>query len=124
MHKKRMKIFSMITIFICIISIVTTVFGGELDPEAIIASRTYGGSGQGVDTLYALGNTILGIIRYISAGVAVIATLVLAIKYMYTSPDEKAEIKKKLIPFIIGGVLIFGATYIVKIVETFVGEIM
>ena len=43
---------------------------------------------------------------------------------MYSSPDAQAEIKKKLMPFIIGGVLVFGATSLVKIVETFVGEII
>ena len=37
---------------------------------------------------------------------------------------DKAEIKRKLMPFIIGGVLVFGATSLVKIVETFVGEIL
>ena len=55
---------------------------------------------------------------------ASIAAIILGIKYMYSSPEDKAEIKKKLVPFIIGGVLVFGAVQLVKIVETFVGEII
>lgn len=74
--------------------------------------------------MYDTGNIILGIFQYIGAGVAVIATLVLAIRYMYSSPNEKADIKSKLIPFIIGGVLVFGAVSLVKIAETFSGEIL
>ena len=66
----------------------------------------------------------MGIFQYIGAGVAVIATLVLAIRYMYSSPNEKADIKSKLMPFIIGGVLVFGAVSLVKIAETFSGEIL
>ena len=71
-----------------------------------------------------MGNVILGIIQYVSIGVASIAEIILGIKYMYSSPEDKAEIKKKLVPFIIGGVLVFGAVQLVKIVETFVGEII
>lgn len=124
MHKKNKKILFILMIFIYIISISKIVFGGEFDPEAIIANRQYGGGEAGVDSLYAIGNAILGILQYVGAGVAVIATLILAMKYMYTSPDEKAEVKKKLIPYVIGGVMIFGATSLVRIVSIFVTEII
>ena len=83
-----------------------------------------GASADGTNTLYELGNTILGIFQVVGIGVAMIATLVLGIKYMYISPDEKAEIKKKAIPFIIGGVLVFGATTLIKLAETFANELI
>lgn len=124
MGKKKVKILSILTIFICIISVATVVFGEELDPVSIVENKTFGGAGNGVDTLYKLGNTILGIIQYVAAGVAVIATLILAIKYMYSAPGEKAEVKSKLIPYVIGGVLIFGAVSLVRVVEIFVGDIV
>ena len=38
--------------------------------------------------------------------------------------NEKADIKSKLVPFIIGGVLVFGAVSLVKLAETFAGEIL
>lgn len=83
-----------------------------------------GASTDGTTDLYDVGNIILGIIQVIGIGVAMIALLILAIRYMYSSPDEKAEVKKKLIPFVIGGVLVFGATSLIKIVETFADEII
>ena len=95
--------------------------GSSLDPTTIVEDKP---GLKGVDSLYDTGNIILGIFQYIGAGVAVIATLVLAIRYMYSSPNEKADIKSKLIPFIIGGVLVFGAVSLVKIAETFSGEIL
>lgn len=91
------------------------------DPTTIVEDKP---GLKGVDSLYDTGNIILGIFQAIGAGVAVIAALILAIKYMYSSPNEKADIKSKLIPFIIGGVLVFGAVSLVRIAETFSGEIL
>lgn len=95
--------------------------GSSLDPTTIVEDKP---GLKGVDSLYDIGNIILGIFQAIGAGVAVIAALILAIKYMYSSPNEKADIKSKLIPFIIGGVLVFGAVSLVRIAETFSGEIL
>lgn len=124
MHKKTIvKLISIVFIIIYILSFSVTVLGQEIDPIAVIGNGPDPSSG-GVTTLYDLGNTILGILQYIGVGVAVIACLILAIKYMYTSVDEKAEVKKKLIPFIIGGFLVFGAVQLVKLVESFTKEIL
>lgn len=123
MHKKTIKIISILIIFIYMFSISTIVFGEEIDPTTVVSNNPGFGS-EGVDTLYVLGNAVLGILQFVGAGVAVIATIVLAMKYMYTSPDEKAEIKKKLIPVIMGGVMIFGGVQLVKVLEIFTGELI
>lgn len=123
MHKKTLaRIISITFIIIYILSFSMTALGQEIDPIAVIGSGPDPSSG-GVTSLYELGNIILGILQYIGVGVSIIAILILAIKYMYTSVDEKAEIKKKLIPFIIGGFLVFGAVQLVKLVEIFTKEI-
>ena len=118
MHRKITKTLKILVMILFILSLVRNVYA--IDPISIVGS---GPNYNGVSSLYDLGNVILGIIQYIGAGVAVIATLVLAMRYMYSSPDEKAEIKKKLIPFIIGGVLVFGAVSLVKLVEKYVKDI-
>lgn len=125
MHKKIIKIISFLIIITYILGCESIVFGQEIDPLAVVGSGpdpTAGGAG--VTTLYALGNAILGILQYIGAAVAIIATFILGMKYMYSSPDEKAEIKKKLIPYIIGGILVFGAVQLVKLVEIFAKDIL
>lgn len=123
MHKKMLaRIISIAFIIIYILSFSMTVLGQEIDPIAVIGSGPNPSSG-GVTTLYELGNIILGILQYIGVGVSVIACLILAIKYMYTSVDDKAEVKKKLVPVIIGGFLVFGAVQLVKLVEIFTKEI-
>ncbi len=123
MSKRKLKKIIIISLFTVIMSISLgrNTFGIE-DPESIVGSYTPGS--DGVSTLYTLGNNILSIIQIIGAGVAVVATLVLAMKYMYSAPEDKATIKKQLIPFIIGGVLVFGATSLVKLAEALAGDMM
>ena len=123
MHNKTKKKIFITTIssilLLCCFSKLVFATGLE-DPTSIVT----GPDMTGVGTLFNLGNVILGIIQYVSIVVSSIADIVLGIKYMYSSPEDKAEIKKKLVPFIIGGILVFGAVQLVKLVEIFVGEII
>lgn len=48
--------------------------------------------------------------------VAVVILLILGIKYMIGSAEEKAEYKKTMIPYIVGAILIFASTTIVNVV--------
>jgi len=45
--------------------------------------------------------------------------MVLGIKYMMGSAEEKAEYKKTMIPYIIGAILLFAATTIANAIYTF-----
>lgn len=123
MRKKTFKILTIILILLYIITFATNVYCGEIDPTKVV-ENVESNKGTGVDTLYIIGNTILGIIQYIGVGVAIIATFIFGMKYMYSAPGEKAEIKKKLIPYIIGGVLVFGSVQLVKLVETFAKDLV
>ena len=72
------------------------------------------------------GNIVTGIdrifyiIRFIGTGVSVIMCIWLGVKYMTTSVEEKAEVKKQLVPMLIGAILIFGTSNIVAIIVDFV----
>ena len=63
-----------------------------------------------------IGNQIIGIITTVGVVVAVVVLLVLGIKYMMGSASEKAEYKKTMIPYLVGAILIFGASAITKVV--------
>ena len=118
MHKNVRRIVNLLLVIMFVFSIFSTVHAA-IDPTTVIT----GPSSSGASSLYKA-NIILGIFQALGAGVAMVALLVLAIRYMYSSPDEKAEVKKKLIPYIMGGVMVFGATSLVKIVETFTNDIL
>lgn len=127
MHKKIKinKIFVTLMTILLILSFCTIVNAEEdialkiVDNSKVDASGTIGGA----DALFTLGNKVLTILQFIGGGVAIIATLLLAIRYMYSSPDDKAEIKRKLIPYIIGGVMIFGVTNLIQLAALFVKDL-
>ena len=67
---------------------------------------------------------VLQVIRVVAVIFSVVGISIIGFKIMLGSIEEKSEYKQKLIPFIIGGVLVFGAVSLVKIAETFSGEIL
>ena len=66
--------------------------------------------------LRGLGNSIVTILTTIGSVVSVIVLIILGIKYMTGSVEEKAEYKKTMIPYLVGALLIFGASAIAKAV--------
>lgn len=81
-----------------------------------IAGELTGTPSDAQDEVTNISNQIIGIITTIGVVVAVIVLLVLGIKYMMGSASEKAEYKKTMIPYLVGAILIFGASAITKVV--------
>ncbi len=57
-------------------------------------------------------NTVANIVRMVAVGCIVFAGL----RYMFSSADQKADIKQGLIYLAIGSVLVFGASYVLEFV--------
>jgi len=60
----------------------------------------------------AIGRTVLGAIQAIGSFVSVIMLVIIGIKYMIGSTEERAEYKKSMIPYVIGAVMFFAASNI------------
>lgn len=69
-------------------------------------------------------NTILSVITTVGIIVSVITLMILGIKYMVGSIEEKAEYKKSMIPYIIGVVLLTVTSTIVKIILNLTQEVV
>lgn len=69
-----------------------------------------------VTNITNLGGKIIGVVRTVGVLVAVVILLVLGIKYMMGSAEEKADYKKSMIPYIVGAILVFAASTIAGIV--------
>lgn len=65
-----------------------------------------------------LSNTMYNILFVLGIVIVVIWGLVIAIKFITGSVEEKAEVKKTLIPYVAGCVVLFGAFTIWKVVVT------
>lgn len=68
------------------------------------------------EKLQDIGNTIIGTVRTVGSLISVIVLIILGIKYMIGSVEERAEYKKTMTPYVIGAVLVFGITNILAIV--------
>lgn len=110
--KKTMKIVSILLIALMMIAVVTPVFAEDFRPSSVSATTDV----EGTDKLKEAGNEITSIIRIVGTIIAVAILIVLGIKYMMGSAEEKAEYKKTLFPYIVGAVLIFAASNLADIV--------
>lgn len=68
------------------------------------------------DTITTMGGKIIGVVRTVGVLIAVVILLILGIKYMVGSAEEKADYKKSMIPYLVGAVLIFAGSQIAGIV--------
>lgn len=107
--KKTIKIVSIVLMILAILLASTTVFASK--PSETVSINT-----AGTESVKNIGNQILGIIRVVGTIVAVAMIIILGIKYMMGSAEERAEYKKTLFPYFIGAVLIFAATNLADII--------
>ena len=66
------------------------------------------GTKEGDSKLLTIGNKIIGPIQLIGSLVSVIALIIIGIKYMLGSVEEKAQYKETLGPYFLGAVFVFG----------------
>ena len=115
--KRTIKITGIILMAVMLLALLTTVSNasGGLDPAGM-ANNLKGTTSNAQTDVMNIGNQIIGIITTVGVVVAVVILLVLGIKYMMGSAEEKAEYKKIMIPYLVGALLIFAATTIVNVV--------
>ena len=114
MSTKTMKILTTLATILLIISMgASVVYADGITPDKLKPSY------QGTGDIQTVGQKIMGIINTVGVVIAVVILMILGIKYMMGSAEEKAEYKKTMIPYIIGAVLIFGATTIANAVYNF-----
>lgn len=70
-----------------------------------------------------IGGQIVGIIQIVGTIVSTGMMMILGIKYMIGSAEEKAAYKKTLFPYFIGAVLIFGASNLTQVIYTWARNI-
>ena len=68
------------------------------------------------DFLKDIGNNIVGPISVVASIISVGVLIVLGIKYMIGSAEERAEYKKTMLTYIIGAFMVFGITTILNII--------
>ena len=67
-----------------------------------------------------IGRIILSGITGVGIVVSVVMVAILGVKYMMGSAEERAEYKKSMLPYLIGAILLFGASAIANMVVSLV----
>ena len=101
------------------IKIASTHTAGEVITEAkgfITKGEAEANDKISEDNMKVLSNTLHNILLVVGIIIAIIVVLVLGIKFIMGSLEEKAEVKNMIIPYIIGCVVLFGAFTIWQIV--------
>lgn len=111
MKTKTVKLLTVIATLALIISMSATVVYG-LTPTDLTANANAAGTTQ----VTSFGQNIMGVVQIAGVVIAVVVLMVLGIKYMMGSAEEKAEYKKTMIPYIVGAVLIFAGTSLVRVI--------
>lgn len=111
--KGTMRIINIILVLILILTFTTPVFADVPSP-----TQFTGKSSDGSKQLSSFGNIVLGMVQVVAVAVAVIMLVVLGVKYMSAAPGEKADIKKGAVLYIVGAILLFGASGVLGIIKS------
>lgn len=117
--KKTVSI--ILTIILCLIMILPNYIYANNNITTSDYKDIYKKQGQDVTSLLGVGGSILSVVQIIGIAAGVICLLILGIKYMMMSSnaDDKAKIKEKLVPYLIGAILLFGGSGILSLIAKF-----
>lgn len=79
-----------------------------------------GDTGNAKDKIRQIIGGILRIVRDVGVTVAVGMLLIVATKYIIASAGERADIKKAAVAYVIGALVLFGASGIAQILQNFI----
>lgn len=88
------------------------------DAKSFISQGKIKYANDGNKSLKNVSNTVYNILLVVGTSIAVIMGAILGIKLMASGVEEKAEVKKLLIPYVVGCIVIFGGFGIWKLAVT------
>ena len=130
MYKKLAKIQKAFIIVLFIMVVLNTftmmVFATEPDykvQEGVPDPGKMTGGTADVEGITNIGGQIITIVSTVGSVASVIVLVILGLKYMMGSAEEKAEYKKTLLPYVIGAGLVFAASSIAGIIFSFTSSL-
>lgn len=120
--KRTLKI---LIIFMIAISIFTTVafanptsYDSPTQFDAFAADESHPVSKIITNAL----NIGLNLLRIVALGWAIIMLIFIAMKYMISTPDIRGQLKKDMPTYVLGSILLFGASGILKLLTYFTND--
>ena len=114
MKKTKILVLILITMLLIILPLTTNASGYQINPDNY---KSDGPNEEEVKEMYKFGGSIAGVIQIVGTIASVGAIMIIGIRYMMASADEKAEYRERMIPYFIGAILLFGASNVVRIFD-------
>jgi predicted membrane channel-forming protein YqfA (hemolysin III family) len=115
MKNKTLKIMTIVILTIISLLLITSnVLAAGLN--AVITPQ----ASNAATNVTNIAGQVLNIVQIVGVAVATIMLTVLGIKYVSASPNEKAEYKKGMTIYVIGAVLLFGASMLIGVIRNFI----
>ncbi len=122
-RKKIVFLISFILVFFVIISYVNISNASTITKQMVTEMNTQlqGGANptQGSSIVYLLAR-IFTAIQFIGTGISIIIITRLGITYMMSSVEEKAQIKQRAVPILMGTFVLVATVNILKFIQVFV----
>lgn len=111
MKSKNKKIIAILIISIILLILLMGNVSAAINPDDYKPPQITSGGKLG-----DIGNKIIGGIQYLGSIVSVIVLVIIGIKYIIGSTEEKAEYKETMIPYIIGAICVFSISNILALI--------
>ncbi len=110
-------IISIIAIFLLSIIISCSILRVQaVGIDALDNPDSYKNSTEDNSKLIDIGNIIVGVVRTIGSAISIVMLIIIGIKYIMASVEEKAEYKQTMWPYIVGAILIFAGSNLTNII--------
>lgn len=119
MKKVLIKLISILLIVVCILSITNGV-----DATSDIIKQKFNGNttAEGTTAVKQILSGVLSVVRTVGAVIAVVMLMTIGAKYIVASAGDRADIKKYAINYVIGAIILLGATGILSVIQKLVDE--
>ena len=120
--KKLTKILSVVMLIIMITACLANVFAASDDVTKFSPGNWVGqttGDKIKTEDVKEFSASIINIVSIVGSAAAIIFLIILGVKYMMGSAEEKAEYKKTLLPYVMGAAMVFGASVLTGVIYNF-----
>ncbi len=113
MKNKTFKI--LFTTLLVVMMVCISISSFAIEPGNIKAKDNVNGTTE----ITNVGQSVVGILQTVGIVLSVVILIILGIKYMMGSAEEKADYKKSMLPYVVGAGIIFAASALAQVIYQF-----
>ena len=117
-----------LSILVLLVGTITYLFVDKgslaVDWNSKLSNQTSASSdSEVVQKTQKISGAAITIAQVVGVGIAVIMLIVLAMKYMTSAPSDRAEIKKHMVVYVVGALVMFSAVGILQIIKSLASNV-